>query len=252
MLEGDAPSVDDLAEVVRARGHDQPPAARLRIAIELGRELTDAADELIERFVAEARATGLSWTEIGQLFGTSKQAAQKRYGATTVREVGQWPGCWAPAAQHALDQASEEARELGHNYVGTEHALLGLVAAKDGLAAHVLDALGVTRERILTQDCVGPSGQARPYDCLGVQPRLKQAFEHSRRIAEQLGHRVANTEHLLAGVLAVPDALAVEILNRVGVSADDVREALARRLGVDVQRLSVARRRRQRLLAKRG
>jgi hypothetical protein len=125
------------------------------------------------------------------------------------------------------------------------------VAAKDCLAAHVLDGLGVTRERILAQECVGPSGQPRPYECLGVQPRLKQALEHSRRIAERRGHRVANTEHLLAGVLAVPDALAIEILNRVGVSADDVREELARRLDVDMKRLS-ARRRRRRLLATRG
>jgi ClpA/ClpB-like protein len=62
---------------------------------------------------------------------------------------------------------------------------------------------------------------------------------------------VTNTEHLLAGLLAVPDALAVEILKRLGVGIDDVREALARRLDVDVQRLSVTRRRRRQLLAKR-
>jgi Clp amino terminal domain, pathogenicity island component len=245
-----APAVDELAELVRARAHEQPPAARLRIAIELGRELTDAADELIERFVAEARAEGLSWTEIGQLFGTSKQAAQKRYGVTAAEESGRWPGRWAPAAQHALDHASEEARELGHNYVGTEHALLGLVVAKDGLAAHVLDDLGVTRERILAQECIAAMGEPRPYDPLGVQPRLKQALEHSWRIAEGLGHRITNTEHLLAGILAVRDALAVEILKRLGVSADDVRGGLARRLDIDVRRLVVTRRRRRRLLTR--
>jgi hypothetical protein len=245
-----APSVDELAELVGACAHDQPPAARTRIAIELARELTHAADELIERFVAEARAEGLSWTEIGQLFGTSKQAAQKRYGATAAEEGGRWPGRWAPAAQRALDHASAEARELGHNYVGTEHVLLGLVAAEGGLAAHVLDELGVTRERILAQRCVRALGEPRPYDALGVQPRLKQALGHSRRIAERLGHRVTNTEHLLAGILAVPDALAVEILKRLGVSANNTREGLARRLDLDVERLSVTRRRRRRLLAK--
>jgi hypothetical protein len=242
------PSVDDLAERVRQR--EQSPTARLRVAIELGRELSAAADALIEQFVAEARSAGLSWTEIGQLFGTSKQAAQKRYGAAATEEAQDWPGRWAPAARHALDHASEQARELGHNYVGTEHALLGLVAADDGLAARVLDELGVTRERILAQGCVGPAGQPRLYDSLGAQPRLKQAIEHGRRIAEGLGHRVVNTEHLLAGIVAVPDALAVEILKRLGVRADAVREALARRLDIDVQQLSVARRRRRRLLSK--
>jgi Clp amino terminal domain, pathogenicity island component len=251
MANGQPPSVDDLAELVGVQAREQSPAARLRVAIELGRELSEASDALIERFVVEARAAGLSWTDIGQLFGTSKQAAQKRYGAMAAEDGGGWPGRWAPAARRALDHASEEARDLGHNYVGTEHALLGLLGAEDGLAAHVLNELGVTRERILTQECVGASGQPRPYECLGVQPRLKQALERSGRIGERLGHRVTNTEHLLAGLLTVPDALAVEILNRLGVSIDDVREALARRLDVDVQRLLVTRRRRRQLLAKR-
>src|SRR6266498_4135674 len=182
------PSVDELTELVRARAREPLAAARLRIAIELGREVSDTGDALIARFVAEARAGGLSWTEIGQLFGTSKQAAQKRFGAAAA-EPGRWPGRWAPAAHHALNQAGEQARELGHNYVGTEHALLGLVAAEDGLAAHVLDDLGVTRERILAQECVAASGPPRPYDPLGVQPRLKQAIEHSQRIADGLDRK---------------------------------------------------------------
>src|SRR6266540_7362400 len=243
------PSVDELTELVRARAREQLAAARLRIAIELGRELSDTGDGLIERFVAEARAAELSWTEIGQLFGTSKQAAQQRFGAA-ASEPGRWPGRWAPAARHALDHAGEQARALGHNYVGTEHALLGLVAAEDGLAAHVLTDLGVTRERILAVECVAASGPPRSYDPLGVQPRLKQAIEHSQRIAGGLGHRVTNTEHLLAGILAVPDALAIEILKRLGVTANDVRAELARRLDIDAQRLVVTRRRRRRLLAR--
>jgi hypothetical protein len=248
VINGQPPSVDELAERVRER--EQSPAARLQVAIELGRDLNDAADALIERFVAAARAAGMSWSEIGQLFGTSKQAAQKRYGATAAESASGWPGRWAPAARRALDHASEQARELGHNSVGTEHALLGLVAAEDGLAAHVLDELGVTRGRILAQGCVAPAGEPRLYDSLGVQPRLKQGIEHSSRIAEGLGHRVTNTEHLLAGIVAVPDALAVEILKRLGVRAHEVREALARRLDIDVQRLVVTRRRRRRLRAK--
>jgi hypothetical protein len=251
MTDAQLPSVDDLAQLVQARAREQLPAAQLGIAIELGRELRDTGDALIERFVAEARAAELSWAEIGQLFGTSKQAAQKRYGAAAAGESS-WPGRFAPAAQHALDEAAEQARRLGHNYVGTEHALLGLLAAKDGLAAHVLGELGVTPERILAQECLAAVREPRPYDSLGVQPRLKQAIEHSRRIAEGLGHRVTNTEHLLAGILAVPDALAVEVLRRLRVSADDVRAALARRLETDAQRLVVTRRRRRRLLARTG
>jgi GNAT superfamily N-acetyltransferase len=237
-------SVDELAALVR--GREQEPAERLRVAIALGRELSDTGDALIERFVAEARAAELSWTEIGQSFGTSKQAAQKRYGATAA-DVVDWAGRGAPTAQQLLEQAGQQARELGHNYVGTEHALL-VMTDRDDLAAQVLRELGITRERLLTQ--LGPVTDPRPYENLCVMPRLKQALEHARRIAEDLGPRDPSTEHVLAGIVAVPDAMAVRMLECLGVSADDVRNVLAARLGVEPSRLVAVRRRRRRLLAK--
>jgi hypothetical protein len=248
MRQGELPSVDDLAALVRARGRDQPPGTRLRLAIELGRELSDTGDELIERFVGEARAAALTWTEIGQLFGTSKQAAQKRYGAAAA-DPSRLPGAAAPTAREVLDLAGRQARELGHNFVGTEHALLVLLAGRpEDVAAQVLAGLGVTRDGVLAQ--LGPLIDPRPYDRLCVMPRFKQALEHAGRIADELGHPFASTEHVLAGIVAVPDAMAVRILDCLGVSADDVRAALAARLGVDSARLVVTRRRRRRLLAK--
>jgi hypothetical protein len=243
---GSLPGIDGLVAIVDA-GASEAPAERLRGAIELGRELSHAGDALIERFVAEARRAGLSWAEIGALFGTSKQAAQKRYGVAAT-EPGAWPGRWTPSARQALNHAGGQARELGHNYVGTEHALLGLLAARDGLAAHVLADLGVTRAAVLAE--LPRPCEPRPYECLGVMPRLKQSLEHARRVAGRLGHQVAGTEHLLAGILAVPDALAVEILERHGVSADAARAAIAARLDVDPGQLVVVHRRRRRLLAR--
>jgi hypothetical protein len=243
------PTIEQLARLVHARAPENSADARLRAAIGLGRELTDTGDALVERFVAEARAAGLSWSEIGALFGTSKQAAQKRYGPTETAPAA-WPGCWTPAAHRALNHAGEQARALGHNHVGTEHALLGLLAARDGLAARVLADLGITREAVL-DELPGPC-EPREYQCLGVRPRPKQSLEHARRIAGRFGHQVAGTEHLLAGILAVPDALAVEILECRGISADAARSALAKRLDVDAARLLAAhrRRRRRRLLAR--
>lgn len=130
------PEIDELVAVVESRGGGQPDAARLQLAIEVGRELTDMSDALIGRFVAQARGGGLSWTEIGQAFGTSRQAVQQRYGAALARP-GAWPGRWTPAAREALNRAAKEARELRHDYVGTEHALLALASADDGIAAEV-------------------------------------------------------------------------------------------------------------------
>jgi ATP-dependent Clp protease ATP-binding subunit ClpA len=81
-------------------------------------------------------------------------------------------------------------------------------------------------------------------------PRLKQALEGAQRLAGELGEGVAGTEHLLAGVIAIQDALATEILAGLGASADTVRAAIATRLGVAPARLQTPPRRRRRLLSK--
>ena len=248
------PSIDELAALVenRARSADeQPQAARLRIAIQIGHQLTGSGDALVEHFVREARAAGLSWAQIGLQFGTSKQAAQKRYGPGPSDEVA-WRGRWTPGASAAFERADHDARELGHDYVGTEHALLGLLAIEGGLAARVLSDFGVTREAVLATSCMRP-GPSQPgeQDRPWVMPRLKQALEYASRLAERLGAGPADTEHVLAGIVAVPGAMASEILKRLGVGPDDVRAALAAELGIEAERLAFAhRRRRRRLLPK--
>jgi ATP-dependent Clp protease ATP-binding subunit ClpA len=246
------PSQVQLAARVQARARateDDSPAARLRLAIELGQELSAAGDVLVERFVSEARAAGLSWTQIGHEFGTSKQAAQKRYGARAADEA--WSGRWAPAAHQALTGAWEEARELGYDYVGTEHLLLALLAVEEGVAAEVLLDLGVTREGILATSCMaGAAPGSPPREPLAIMPRMKQSLALARRIGARLEQRVPDTEHLLAAILDVPGAMAVEILRRLGVKPGEVRRDLAARLDVDPERLATGRRRRRRLLAR--
>src|SRR5512132_552550 len=165
----DVPSRDALAALVTESASDDSPAERLRCAVDVSRRLTERADELVERFVFDARAAGVSWADIGEAFGTSKQAVQKRY-AVVGATVGLWPAHLADAAQRAMERAVETARELGNNYVGTEHALVGLVETESGLAAHALADIGVTRAAVLGE--LPPVGEPRPYDALGVMPRL--------------------------------------------------------------------------------
>ena len=241
------PALDELVARVESRGAEQAAAEQLRLAIEVGRELTDTSDALIGRFVSRARAAGLSWADIGQLFGTSKQAVQQRYGAA---RAGAWPGRWSAAARAALDRAVAEARELGHHHVGTEHALLALARADHGVAAEVLARLGVTRERVLATTCMRAMshGHEPPVIPAPLMPRFKQAIEHSRRIADGLEVDVPDTGHLLAGLVAVPDSMAVEILRRLKVTPEAVRKALAERLAVDPRSLGAPRRRRRRLI----
>jgi ClpA/ClpB-like protein len=231
------PAIDELVALIEERTADQPPATRLRIAIDLGRDLSELGDTLIGRFVGQAREAGLSWTEIGQAFGTPPA------------ESGAWSGRWSPTARRVLDQAVVEARALGHDYVGTEHALLAVVSLEHGVAAEVLAELGVTRERMLRTSCMQAGGDTRtPPGRLTMMPRYKQALEHGLRIADALEAREADSEHLLAGIVAVPDSMAVEILRRLRVRPDAVRSALAERLEVDRRQLGAPRRRR-RLLA---
>jgi ATP-dependent Clp protease ATP-binding subunit ClpC len=175
----------------------------------------------------------MSWTEI--------------YGAAGD-ELGRWLKGWTADAQDGLARAGREARDLGHDYVGTEHALLALVSAERGVAATVLRELGVTRERMLATSCMQAGANRRsPQERLSIMPRLKQALEHGRRIADGLDARLADTEHLLAGIVAVPDSMAVEVLRRLGISVADVRTALAERLDVEPQRFGAPSRRRRRL-----
>jgi hypothetical protein len=251
MADGRLPDLDEMTAAVHERASsidEEPHVARLRAAVEIGHKLSGTGDALIELFVSEARAAGVSWTLIGDQFGTSKQAAQKRYGAA---DAGDWPGPWAPRAREALIHASEDARELGHDYVGTEHVLLGLLATDGGLAAQVLAEVGVAREALLATSCLSPgSREARRQAPLQVMPRLKQGLENAGRIAAGLGSDVPDTEHVLAGLLAVPGAMAAEVLKRVGAPAADVQAALAARLGTEPERLMATRRRRRRLLSK--
>ena len=235
------PSVDALAAELEREGADA--AARLSAAIAAARALNDAGDAVVERFVADARAAGLSWAQIGELFGTSKQAAQKRYGAAPV---GAWPGHAGVALRPVLDRAADEARELGALCVGTEHVLLALLSAGAG-AAQVLAELGITRAGVLA--ALGPGGARGHEGALGVMPRLKRALELAQTLTAGLGHERAGPEHLLAAIVADRDAYAVCILGQLGAKPGDVRAALARRLGVDESQLTTRRRRRLRRAA---
>ena len=242
------PSSDQLVAFVERRAVDQTSTARLSAAIECGRELSESSDALIERFVAEARSDGLSWTQIGMVFGTSKQAAQKRYGA--VSQPSTWPGPWTEEARDVLDEAVRCAQELRHDYLGTEHLLVALLRTDPGsVAGQVLRDLGVIPDSVLTELAAGSCESRRLHGCR-LMPRLKQSLEYAQRIAAGLESEAANTEHLLAGFLAVPGSFAVRVLVRRGVTADAARAALAQRLEIDPQRLRVPRTRRRRLLAR--
>lgn len=131
-------------------------------------------------------------------------------------------------ARKVLVLAQEEARRLHQPYVGTEHVLLALLKEEDGLAAQALERLGVHYEatvaairRIVTID-----ESTDVSEHLSFTPRVKRVLENSLREAMQMGQSYISTEHLLLGIIRENEGTAIEVLERMGVSGDDLRAAL--------------------------
>jgi len=132
-------------------------------------------------------------------------------------------------ARRVVVLAQEESQRLSHNYIGSEHLLLGLLAEQEGVAARALQSLNVTltaaREQV--EEIIGP-GQQTPHGHIPFTPRAKKILELSLREALTLGSQVINTEHLLLGLIDEGDGVGAQILQRLGATAQAVREAVAR------------------------
>ena len=244
-------SAAELAVVVEQHAVSNAPLERLEAAVSVVDELRGVGEEVLDRFVAEARAANCSWSEIGAALGVLKQAAQERFPAGGP--LTSWPEGVTEAVRAAMVSAQDESRDLGHNYVGNEHLLLGLLAQTDGMAADVLAGLGVTRAVIIarTREAFG-AGSPRRWEALGVTPRLKQALVVARKDAHRLGHRCVGTEHVLLGIARFDEGVDAQLLRELGAPPARVREEIAVRLGVDPARLDPPPRRRRRRLLRRS
>jgi len=127
-------------------------------------------------------------------------------------------------ARRVVVQAQEEARTLGHDYIGTEHILLGLLGEPEGLAARALSSLGISpdaaREQIV--EIVG-AGTGRPGGHIPFTPRTKKVLELSLREAQRLGDDHIGTEHILLGLLREGEGVGAQVLVRQGASLDRVQ-----------------------------
>ncbi len=130
--------------------------------------------------------------------------------------------------------AQEEARRLGHNFVGTEQILLGLMGEGTGVAAKVLTELGVTLKdgRREVEKIIGRGSGFVPPE-IPFTPKVKSLFEQSFKEAHSLGHNYINTEHLLLGLTEAGEGVAAKVLQNLGVDLKSVRAAVMRRLGDD-------------------
>ncbi|MGI6705922.1 MAG: ATP-dependent Clp protease ATP-binding subunit [Clostridia bacterium] len=140
-------------------------------------------------------------------------------------------GRFTEGAQRALVYAQEEARSLGHNYVGTEHLLLGLLRVEEGAAAKVLKGLGVDTERVRAKvvELVG-KGNFNFKEGFGYTPRTKRVMELSFYEARNLGHNYVGTEHLLLALIREGEGVAARILMDNNINIQQVREQVIKLL----------------------
>jgi len=128
-------------------------------------------------------------------------------------------------ARRVIVLAKEEAGALNHNYIGTEHLLLGLLSEGEGIAARALTSMGIgldaARQAVL--DIIGP-GQQAPSGHIPFTPRSKKVLELSLREAQQLGHSYIGTEHLLLALMREGDGVAPQILVASGLDLNRVRQ----------------------------
>jgi len=143
--------------------------------------------------------------------------------------MGQLP--FTPRAKKVLELSMEEANELGHNYIGTEHLLLGLVREENGVAVKVLRELGVEPGQVIraVERTVG-RGERAPFGKPTLAPRTKRVIELAVDEARLMGHHYIGTEHLLLGLVREGEGIAVNVLRGLGINLDRVRTQTARNL----------------------
>ena len=128
-------------------------------------------------------------------------------------------------ARRVVVLAQEEARMLNHNYIGTEHILLGLIHEGEGVASKALESLGISLESVReqVQEIIG-QGQQAPSGHIPFTPRAKKVLELSLREALQLGHNYIGTEHILLGLIREGEGVAAQVLVKLGADLNRVRQ----------------------------
>jgi hypothetical protein len=219
--------VGALMAAVRARAPDAP-LDRVEAAIAAGMELASGGDELIGRCVAEARAAGCSWTEIGGRMGVSKQAARQRFTQLPVAAAGLSPGGRLKPQDRllaCLEAAGREAAADGAGEIGTHHLLTGLF--EEGVAAAILEKLGVRADAVRDAARELFPGTGRPAELPPPESaEARDAIGGAEALARRGGCGYVGTEHLLGALALDPGSRARRVLLSLQVSIAAIKKEL--------------------------
>ena len=228
------PSLTELIQTVNDRSADEDALTLVAAAAEVSGEITSKADLLLGHFVEAARHAGRSWAEIGAALGVTKQGAQQRFvdrDATTPSAEDQLLVGYTVRARASVARAREEAVEMGHNYVGTEHLLLGVLADPAALSVRVLNELGIPADELrrTVMEAAGPrSPRERSGGDAPFTPRSRRVLDLTRGESLRLGHNYVGTEHLLIALAAEKDGAGGRVLREHGVDVDRARNEVVR------------------------
>jgi hypothetical protein len=223
-----SPTNLNLAELIEQLDTDLPNTSVLDKISEAqvrSHTLTALGDQLVGHYVAQAKEEGASWSEIGDAIGVTKQAAQQRHGTGIFER-------FTDRARHSVVLAQEAARAHRHGFIGTEHVLAGLVAETQGLASKIVvervgsyDAATAAIRARLVED-----GTKTPHGHIPFTPRAKTALDEAIRASAAMGHGFVGTEHVLVGVMSVPEGVGEAILKDIGFDKDGLTELVHTRV----------------------
>ncbi|MBV9950886.1 MAG: ATP-dependent Clp protease ATP-binding subunit [Acidimicrobiia bacterium] len=235
------PELNDLVDTVGDRCPAGTELDRLRAASEVAREVGRLGEDLVTHFVDEARASGASWSDIGDVLGVTRQGAHQRHHDRPRPERWWRPGVgrFTPRARSAIRAAIDEAREADHTFVGTEHILLGILDVPGNLGIAAVERGGVTADalrhevtaRLLPAHADPPPGtrrrgQRRPdRRRLPFTPYARRVFDLAIGEALAFGHNYIGCEHLLLAV-GLSDGIAAEALRAQGLDVERLRQVV--------------------------
>lgn len=207
-VDDDLPEGGALAKVTEAQSRSHTLAA-------LG-------DQLVNHYVAIARNEGVSWSDIGDAIGVSKQAAQQRHSPQLFSR-------FTDLARHAVVLAQEAARTHRHDHIDTEHVLIGLLDEPRGLAARLLteQAGSETAVRTALERVLRKKGEKAVRGHIPFTEDCKYALRAAVAISAELGNDFIGTEHLLLGILSVHGGRARAALALVGITLDTMKPLVA-------------------------
>jgi hypothetical protein len=214
----------NLADLIARLDEELPEAgdlARISEAQLRAQTLADLGDQLVGHYVGNAKRAGASWSEIGDAIGVSKQAAQQRHTPAPFER-------FTDLNRHSIVLAQEAARTHKHDFIGTEHILLGLLGEPRSSAYEVLMAKTGSEQRIrdAIEEALPPAGKKAPRGHIAFRPESKEVIEQALRAAADLGHDAVGTEHTLLGLIRAEQSPAAQILRNLGFTSDELHETV--------------------------